>query len=141
MASIVGKPASLMTSGPLVAVQLCVPGEMKSDVPPIDTLAEIDTGSIATIIQEGVATSLGLKPLNRKLELPMLTRPKYTGYLYHIRVRFSDGSWVETAAMEMPYMLREHARIKCIIGRDILRHSVLVYNGVNNMFSLDFLRS
>jgi hypothetical protein len=137
MASIVGKPASLMTSGALVAVKLCVPECVKSDVPPISTLAEINTGSIVTIIQEGVATSLGLEPV-AKLELPMLTRPKHIGILYRIRLQFPEGSWVETAAMEMPYMVREHARIKCIIGRDILRRGVFVYNGLENTFSINF---
>lgn len=137
MASIVGKPASLMTSGPLVAVKLCAPETLKSDVPPISTLAEINTGCIVTIIQEGVATSLGLEPV-AKLELPMLTRLKHIGTLYRIRLQFPEGSWAETAAMEMPYMLREHARIKCIIGRDILKHTVMIYDGPTNTFTLKF---
>lgn len=128
-----------MTSGPLVAVKLCVPKQVKSksEAPPISTLAEINSGSIATIIQEGVATSLGLEPIGR-LELPTLTKPKYVGHLYGIRLQFPEENWIETAAIEMPYMVREHARIECIIGRDILKHTVMVYNGFTNTFTLNF---
>jgi hypothetical protein len=128
-----------MTSGPLVAVKLCVPEqvESKSEAPPISALAEVNTGSIATIIQEGVATSLGLEPIGR-LALAMLTKPKYVGWLYWIRLQFPSGNWIETAAIEVPYMVREHARIKCIIGRDILKHTVMVYNGFTNTFTLNF---
>ena len=37
-----------------------------------------------------------------------------------------------------PFLIRPKVRIKCLIGRDILKHSVLIYNGHSNMFSLDF---
>jgi hypothetical protein len=56
-----------------------------------------------------------------------------------IRIAFPEGNMVfEVTAIEVPYMLRPHARIKCLVGRDILQYSTLNYNGPNNTFSLKF---
>ncbi len=108
-------------SGPLVAVTLCAPREVTSSVPPIDTLAGIDTGVLTTRIQEGVATSLGLEP-NGTINIMTATRPVYKVYQYRIRIAFPEGNMAfEVDAIEVPYMVRPHARIKCLIGRDILK--------------------
>ncbi len=125
-------------SGPLVAVTLCAPREVTSSVPPIDTLAGIDTGVLTTRIQEGVATSLGLEP-NGTINIMTATRPVYKVYQYRIRIAFPEGNMAfEVDAIEVPYMVRPHARIKCLIGRDILKYSIMTYNGFLNTFSLNF---
>lgn len=137
MTTIVEKPGGLMQRGPLVAVQLCAPKDVASAVLPIDTLAEIDTGVLMTRIQEGVATSLGLEP-NGTVKITTATAPVYEVYRYRIRVGFPSGEAFEVDALEVPYMMRPHARIKCLIGRDMLQYSILTYNGFLNTFSLDF---
>ena len=106
-------------------------------MPPIDTLAEIDTGVLITRIQEGVATSLGLEPAET-IKITTATKPAYESYLYCIRVVFPSGHAFEVNAVEVPYMMRPNARIKCLIGRDVLQYSILTYNGYMNTFSLDF---
>ncbi len=127
-----------MQNGPLVAVKLTAPKEVKPMVPPIiDTLAEIDTGVLITRIQEGVATSLGLEPAGT-VKITTATTPVYEAYLYRIRLLFPSGDAFEVDAIEVPYMVRPHVRIKCLIGRDILKHSILTYNGFVNTFSLNF---
>jgi len=133
----VGTPEDLAWCGALVAVKLCAPEAVKSDALPIDALAEIDTSSIMTVIQEGVATSLGLKPAKR-LKIPTLTRPTYEGDVYLIRLQFPEGNAIETPAIEVPYMLRDKVRIKCLIGRYVLKQIVFTYNGLTNTFSLRF---
>jgi hypothetical protein len=133
----VGTPEDLAWTGPLVAVRLCAPECVKSDAPPIDALAEIDTSSIMTVIQEGVATSLGLKPVKR-LKIPTFNRPVYEGDVYMIRLQFPEGNAIETPAIEVPYMLRDKVRIKCLIGRYVLKQIVFTYNGFTNTFSLTF---
>ena len=52
---------NLAQYGPLVAVKLYeyVLGEVALLLPPMDTLAVIDTAAPYTFIKEGVATSLG----------------------------------------------------------------------------------
>ena len=138
MASYVGKPENLVSHGPLIAVKLLVPGTVQSTLPPIDTLAEINTATAHTYIQEGVATSLGLEPFGM-VQITSATTHTYQTYAFRIRIAFIEANRAfEVGAIEIPYMLRKQGRIKCTIGRDILKHSVLVYNGVGNMFSLDF---
>jgi hypothetical protein len=133
----IGKPASLFVSGPLVAVKLCVPEAVKSKVPPINTLAEIDTGAPITLIQEGVATSLGLVP-EKTVKITATTRYAYESYVFPIRLVFPEGNWFELSAIEVPFILRKPARVKCIIGRDLLSRCILTYNGFSNMFTLKF---
>ena len=137
MTSFVGKPGDLKQSGPLVAVKLCAPEAVKRMVPPIDTLAEIDTGVLITRIQEGVATSLGLEPA-RTVKITTATAAVYEAYLYRIRLVFPSGGAFEVNAVEVPYMMRPYARIKVLIGRDVLQYSILTYNGFVNTFSLAF---
>jgi hypothetical protein len=133
----IGKPGDLLGSGPLVAVKLWVPQQVKSTIPPIDTLAEISTSALHTCIQEGVATSLGLNPKGT-VKITTATNQAYESYAYQTRIVFPHGKAVEILAAEVPYMIRSHVRIKCVIGRDILRLGVLIYNGRGNTFLFDF---
>jgi len=138
MASFVGKPADLATHGPLVAVKLCAPKGVKPMVPPIDALAEINIALAHTYIQEGVATSLGLEPTG-KVAITTATKPRYEAHTFRLRIAFPEERMAfEVVAVEVPYMLRPKARIRCLIGRDILQYGVLNYNGPANTFSLDF---
>jgi hypothetical protein len=122
---------------PVVAVKLWVPIGMKSDVLPIEALAEINIALPHTFIQEGVATSLGLEP-SGILTITTATKPKYETHLFKLRVVFPKQVAFEVEAVEIPYMLRPGARIKCLIGRDILQHTILRYDGPSNEFSLVF---
>jgi hypothetical protein len=133
----VEKPGDLVQNGPLIAVQLCAPKEAASTVPPMDALAEIDTGVLMTRIQEGVATSLGLEPIGT-VTIMTATTLAYKAYKYRIRLVVPCGEAFEADAVEVPYLVRPHVRIKCLIGRDILKYSILTYNGFLNTFSLNF---
>jgi hypothetical protein len=136
MATYTSKPINLAESGVLIAVQLCAPSAVSSPLPPIDTLAEVNTSALHTYIQEGVATSLGLTPIE-PIKITAATRLVYEGYMYRIRLVFQEGGAVEVNAVEVPYMIRPSKRIKCMIGRDILQLCVLTYDGRANTFSLD----
>jgi hypothetical protein len=138
MATLISKPDNLAASGPLVTVKLWVPRHVESTCAPIDTLAEIDTAIARTCVQEGVATSLGLETIGT-IKITTTTAPMYEAHVFRIRLVFPEWNMAfEVNAVEVPYMLRPHVRIKCLIGRDILKHSVLTYNGLTNMFSLSF---
>jgi len=89
-----------------------------------------------TYIQEGVATSLGLTPMG-PVPITATTRLVYEGYMYRIRLVFPEGGAVEVNAVEVPYMIRPSKRIKCMIGRDILQHCTLTYDGRANAATLD----
>ncbi len=137
MNTFVEKPGDLVQNGPLIAVQLCAPKETASTVPPMDALAEIDTGVLMTRIQEGVATSLGLEPIGT-VKITTTATLAYKAYKYRIRLVVPCGEAFEVDAVEVPYMMRPNVRIKCLIGRDVLRYSILTYNGYMNTFSLNF---
>jgi hypothetical protein len=62
----------------------------------------------------------------------------YKAYKYRIRLVVPCGEAFEVDAVEVPYLVRPHVRIKCLIGRDVLRYSILTYNGYMNTFSLNF---
>jgi hypothetical protein len=131
MTTFTSEPTNLVQSGALIAVKLCAPAIAASTVPPIDTVAEVNTSAMYTYIQEGVATSLGLQPIEA-IKITATTKPVYESYMYRIRLLFPGGS-----AIEVPYMIRSCKRIKCMIGRDILQLCTLTYNGRANTFTLD----
>ena len=137
MPFIVGRPESLLYSGALVAVKLCAPEAAKSDALPIDAMAEINLNAIVTIIQEGIATSLGLKFMG-KLHMTTELCPAYEADTYLLRIQFSEDYAIETRAIEVPYMLGRKVRVKCLIGRDVLKQAIFTYNGLTNTFSLKF---
>lgn len=131
------KPINLAESGILIAVKLCAPSSVTVPLPPIVTIAEINTSAMYTYIQEGVATSLGLQPIG-PVKITTASKPEYESYKYRIRLVFPGvGTAVEVEAIEIPYMLRKSKRIKCMIGRDILQLCTLTYDGRANTFSLD----
>jgi hypothetical protein len=135
MTTYTSKPINLAESGVLIAVQLCAPSSVTAPLP-IDTVAEINTSAMYTYIQEGVATSLGLKPIDQ-VKITAATRLVYEGYMYRIRLVFPGGGAVEVNAVEVPYMIRRCKRIKCVIGRDILQRCILTYDGRANAVTLN----
>jgi hypothetical protein len=138
MSAFIEESADLLRSGPLVAVKLWVPQQVKTNLPPIDALAEVNIALAHTFIQEGIATSLGLEPIGI-MTITTSTKPAYQAHLFRIRIGFPEGKMVfEVTAVEVPYMMRPHARIKCFIGRDILQFGILNYDGPASTFSLKF---
>jgi hypothetical protein len=131
---------AVLTFGPVITVQLYTPRVMQPYAEPITALAEINTAYTQTFIQEGIATSLGLEPVG-KIRIATATRPPCEVHEYLLRIIFpADNQAFEVVAAEVPFMVRPKAngRIKCLIGRDILRHVILMYNGPANTFSLKF---
>ncbi len=75
----------------------------------------IDTGATGSVIQNGLAAQLGLKPA--------------------VRLLFPNNVTFETTVIETPL---QGQQIRCLIGRDVLSQGVLVYIGYSNLFSLSF---
>jgi len=100
----------------------------------LDVMAMIDTGASSTVIQEGLAERLGIKPLDtEKINTP--TTAEHECYKYHIRLLFPNGVVGEVVAVEAPLV---NQNIQLLIGRDVLSQGVLVYTGFTNSFSLSF---
>ncbi len=138
----VGVP-NLEAAGPCVKVSLAVSSaaeealrKRSEAIPnPMQVLALIDTGAMATVIQTGVAQQLGLKPVG----ITWIQTPASSDVLcdkYLVRVAFMDSpTTVESTVVEAPL---RGVSIQCLIGRDILAQGIFIYNGPVNQFTLSF---
>jgi len=87
--------------------------------------ALIDTGANLTGIRIGTLAALGVNPTAKRpfriADGGRVDAPVYLG-----RLRFPGGVAIPTSAAEF---LRTDSDISCIIGRDILAHGRMVYDG------------
>lgn len=125
----------LRSVGPVVELQLA-PGTGASSTREVaaraPVLGLIDTGATVTVIQEGLATRLGLNPVGvAHIDTP--TSVNFECYRYLVRLVLPNEIVLETIALEAP-LARQH--VACLLGRDVLAHAVLVYIGYGNLFSL-----
>ncbi len=128
----------LAARGVIIPVKLWAPRNVPTTLGPLDVFALVDTSLANTRIQEGVATSLGLEPIDA-IKATATTKYIHETYLYRIRLIFPQVNVAfEVQAVEVPFMVKPSDRIKCLIGRDVLKHAILIYNGQSNMFSLGF---
>lgn len=106
-----------------------------SPVPsPVTISALVDTGASGSLIQHGVAQQLGLNPIG---VVPVNT-PSSQGVqcpVFAVRFLFPNSIVYEGSVIEAPL---QGQNIQGLIGRDVLRHAVLVYIGYTNQFTLSF---
>lgn len=104
-------------------------------ITPSNKLAMIDTGAEVTVIGNGIASSLDLIPIGRTF----LNTPSSTDVpclQFDIPLIFPNQVLLQSIiAIEAP-LTDQH--IQCLIGRDVLQHRVLIYNGYDNSFTLSF---
>jgi predicted aspartyl protease len=101
---------------------------------PFPAQAMIDTGASGTVIQQGLASQIGLSPVG----LTTIHTPSSTNvvcYKYIVRLLFPNNVTVEAVVIEAPL---QGQHIQCLIGRDVLAHGVLIYIGYGDLFSLSF---
>lgn len=128
--------------GPVVDVGLSVPLALEDQLrrageslpQPIQLQSMIDTGATGSVIQQGLAAQLGLKPIG----VTLINTPSSTNvecYEYAVRFVFPNNVVVEGTVIEAP-LKGQH--IQGLIGRDVLQHAVLVYIGYAGQFTLSF---
>lgn len=128
--------------GPIVQVQIAISRALEdvlrqqeqSIASPVRAAAMIDTGAARTVIQQGLAGQLGLKPVG-VAHMSTASSTDVECHIYAVRVLFPSRVIVETTALEAP--LRD-PHIQCLIGREILAHGVFIYLGYSNQFTLSF---
>ena len=101
---------------------------------PLRVSAMVDTGASASVIQEGLAAQLGLTPVGAIL-IHTASSTNVRCYEYEVQLVFPNEVVVAATAIEAPL---QGQAIQCLIGRDVLSHGVLIYNGVSNLFKLSF---
>ena len=142
MPSFTTQVPNLQQSGPILEMRIAVGSVIEEvlqkddkDIPtPANTVAMIDTGATGTVIQKNIVDSLNLNPVG----VTLINTPSSTNvqcYEYLIRLLFPNNVIVETVAIAAPL---QNQHIQCLIGRDVLRHGVLIYTGYINTFTLSF---
>jgi predicted aspartyl protease len=101
---------------------------------PVPAKGMIDTGATGTVIHPAVVRQLGLKPVG---VIPISTAfsESVPCYKFLVRLIFPNNVIVETLAIEAPMRGQQ---IQCLIGRDILAQSILIYTGYLNQFTVSF---
>lgn len=142
MPSFTTQVPNLQEEGPVVEVRLAV-GETiekvlhqdNQEVPtPVQVLAMIDTGATGTVVSKDIVKQLNLKPVGTTLiSTPTSTNVKC--YEYFVRLLFPNTIFADAVIIAAPL---QGQHIQCLIGRDVLRHSVFIYTGYINTFTLSF---
>jgi hypothetical protein len=134
--------ADLQQQGPWIDLQLTVGAAAEAvlrkagdPIPaPVSARAMIDTGASHTVIQQNLATQLGLQPVGTTyINTPASTNVPCPRY--RVRLLFPQNTLFEVTALATPL---QGQHIQCLIGRDVLARAVFVYIGDNNLFSLSF---
>lgn len=94
----------------------------------------IDTGATGSVIQPATVQALGLQPVG-VVSINTPSSQNVVCYQYVVRLIFPNNVVVESLAIEAALSGQQ---IQCLIGRDVLAHSVLVYTGYMNQFTLSF---
>ena len=133
---------NLLKTGPVIEITL-LPAysfleslEIKAPVNnQVKILAMIDTGASGTVIQKGTSQTLELNPIGTTL----MTTPSSTNILcnqFDVQLIFPNQVIIQNVVVTEAPLQNQH--IQCLIGRDILKYGLLVYNGYDNSFTLSF---
>lgn len=144
MPSLTSQIPNLVGVGPVIEVAIgpsrFLVDKLKSNnqpIPqPVRVRALIDTGSTSTVIQPSVIQQLGISPIG----ITLINTPSCNNFeceQYALQIHFlSIPVMVETYdAIQAPL---QGQNIQCLIGRDTLRHGLLIYNGYAQQITLSF---
>jgi len=101
----------------------------------VKLLAMIDTGATGTVISEGVSSILGINPIGKTL----INTPSSTNVncnQFDVQILFPNNAGIASIVITEAPLKGQH--IQCLIGRDILRFGVFIYNGCDDSFTLSF---
>ena len=135
---------NLEQSGPLMEIQIAPSSPVveflrsnDDEVPtPIRCAAMIDTGASSTVIREGIAQQLNLNPRG-SVNIATPSCAQYPCNTYDITMLF-PATKVAIQIVTVVEAPLSGQNIDCLIGRDILKRSILIYEGYSNRFILSF---
>lgn len=132
--------STLEETGPIIAVQVGIPTALEEllsrqggPIPaPVSGFALIDTGASASAVHEEIFGNLGVAPID---VMPTHT-PRGPGrsLIYPAKVSF-PGLGITGYAMdrvlgcELKWRTAEGQDIIMLLGRDLLKHFLMIYNG------------
>lgn len=126
--------SNLQSSGPILEIQIGMPRDLINvlketgqPVPnPIKAIALIDTGATSSVVNPTIIQGLKVAPIGRvRINTPSDANVECD--MYKLALILPDGVAIESSdVIEAPLVGQP---IQCLLGRDILRHGVLIYNG------------
>jgi len=142
MPSFTTQKPDLTENGPTTNIELAISSgleksmkESGDEIPtPVSGMAMIDTGASVTVISDNLIKKLNINPTGKVL-VNTPTAMNVSCDEYHLRVIFPNNVIIETFVVSAPM---EGQNVNCLIGRDLLQHSVFVYIGYARTFSLSF---
>ena len=132
----------LRQGGPVVQVGVSVAQSIATELlgqgaavpPPVPGLALIDTGASATCIDEGAAQQLGL-PVVDVVQVASASHAATMQNVYPIQISVVGMSITIEAPRAIGAPLAAQGLL-LLIGRDVLQHCTLVYNGLAGEITL-----
>lgn len=144
MPSVTIKSENLEAEGPVLEVHFLISTELerklkeeKKEIPkPVIIKALIDTGATSCVIQDSIPRRLNLNPVGEvNVNTPSSQNNKCFQYFMRMIIPshglIYEGSFIATSL--------EGQNISCLIGRDVLKSSILIYIGAENQFTLSIL--
>jgi hypothetical protein len=134
---------NLEVEGPQVSIRIGIRAtaeealtKVGSQIPsPVDCVGLIDTGASCTAVRKGLLTPLGLHPVGTAIvqtpttdSVPIIC-PTFATKL------FLPNGWIEVTVVETPLFGQS---IDVLIGRDVLKHGLFIYQGHSSQFTLSF---
>jgi len=101
----------------------------------VKLLAMVDTGATGTVISQGIAALLGINPIGTT----MISTPSSTNVKcnqFDVQIVIPNNVRFQSIVITEAPLQGQH--IQCLIGRNILQHGILIYNGHDNSFTLSF---
>jgi len=128
-------PFVLRTRGPAVEIAVAVSSELEQSLSDanqpvraaITGLALIDTGAVATCVDETVAQQLGVAPID-VVRISSASHAQADKSVYPVRLRLL-GTTIEVAASRAIGVPLQPQGFIALLGRDFLERFVLIYNG------------
>jgi predicted aspartyl protease len=135
--------SNLHEIGPVFDVTIAVPEDLsrrlvadKMAVPsPVKVSAMIDTGADSSVVTPEIMKSLGISPIDW---IPIITAglKEQTCPLFCARIIFSNGVSIESS--EIIGASLHNPSLQCLLGRDVLKSCLFIYNGQDEIVTLSF---
>jgi hypothetical protein len=124
--------------------QFCVRSNIAIPAP-VPGYALIDTGASASAVHEQIFADFGVQPIDHIAMSTPHTRDKYS-FVYPAKIQFpglnltgdSVMPWMRVVGCELQWTTFDGKEIIMLMGRDLLRYFLMVYNGVQSDVTLAY---
>ena len=135
--------ANLKADGPIIEVLIApsrhlvevMQSNKQTPPQPVKAIAMIDTGASSSVVNQDIIKQLGIEPI----AAVKINTPSDSGvscFQYQAVIMFPSKVAIGTS--ELIAAPLKGQPVQCLIGRDILKNSVLIYNGYAQTITLSF---